>query len=109
MQVLTPSVQHRKEADVGAKQSGVAGGFKQSGCGSAEQDAIDQLGVLERQPADLSRQREHDVEIGDGQEFGFTLRQPSDASRGLALRAVPIPTRVIQDDAMSAAIALMNA
>ena len=74
---------------------GSRGGFKQSGCGSAEQDAVDLLRVLERQPADLSRQREHDVEIGDGQKLGFTLREPSGASRGLALGAMPIPTRVI--------------
>src|SRR5580658_568498 len=109
MQVLTPGMQHGKKTNVGAEQSGVAGGFKQRGCGSAEQDRVDLFRVLERQPADLGGQREHDMEIGNRQKLGLALRQPPGASRSLALGTVPIPTRVIQDDAMSAPIALLHA
>jgi hypothetical protein len=66
MQVLSPGVQHGEEADGGAEESVIGGGFEQSGCGGAEQDVIDLFRVLKGQPADLGRQREHDVEIGDG-------------------------------------------
>src|ERR1700722_2486892 len=109
MQVLTPGMQHGKETNVSAEQSGVAGGFKQRGCGSAEQDRVDLFRVLERQPADLGGQREHDMEIGNRQKVGLALRQPPGASRSLALGTVPIPTRVIKDDPMSAPVALLNA
>jgi hypothetical protein len=102
-------VEHGQEADGGTEQSGIGGGFKQRGCGSAEQDRVDLFRVLKRQPADLSRQREHDVEIGNREKLGLTLSDPLGASRGLALGAMPIPTRVIQDDAMSALIAQLDA
>ena len=61
----------------------------------AEQDVVNLARVLKRQPADLRGQREHDMEIGDGQKLGFTLREPARASLGLALGAVPVPARVI--------------
>ncbi len=109
MQVLAPGVEHGEETDVGTQESGIGGGFEQSAGGGAEQDGINLFRVLKRQPADLSGQCEHDVEIGDGQKLGFTLSEPTGASRGLALGAMPIPTRVIQDDAMSALIALLDA
>ena len=95
MQILSPGMQHREEADVGAEQSGVGGGFKQRGGGRAEQDGVDQLRVLKCQAADLRRQREHDVEVGHGQKLGFALCEPAGASLGLALGAMPIPARVI--------------
>ena len=77
MEVLSPGVKHGKEADVGAEQSRVGGGFEQSGSGSTEQDLVNLFRVLKRQPADLSGQRENDVEIRDSQKLGFALRQPA--------------------------------
>ena len=64
--------------------------------GSAvEQDVVNLSWVLKRQAADLGGQREHDMEIGDREEFGFALREPAGASLCLALGAVPVPARVI--------------
>ena len=37
----------------------------------AKQDAVNLACILQRQTADLWRQREHDVEVRDGQQFGF--------------------------------------
>ena len=66
MQVLTPGVQYREEPDGCAQQPGVGGGFEQSARGGVKQDGVNRLGVLQRQPADLLREREYHVEIGDG-------------------------------------------
>ncbi|MCU1295280.1 MAG: hypothetical protein JWP08_4130 [Bryobacterales bacterium] len=60
-----------------------------------KEDVVNRFGILQRQPADLLRQREHDVEIGDRQKFRLPLRKPAGASRGLAFWAVAIPTGVI--------------
>src|SRR5271170_5566052 len=38
------------------------------------------------------RQREHDVEVRDGQQFGLALLQPCARLRPLALGAMPIAT-----------------
>ena len=65
MQVLSPGVEHGEEADMGAEESGIGGGFEQSGCGGAKQDRVDLFRVLKRQPADLSGQGKHDVEVGN--------------------------------------------
>src|SRR5580698_3357365 len=109
MQILTPGVEHGEEADGGAEQPRFGGGFEQALSGRAKQDLVNLLRVLERQPSDLRGQSEHDVEIGNGQKLRFALREPARASLGLALRAVPVATRVIYDDAMSAAITLLDA
>ena len=94
-QVLSPGVEHGEEADGGAEQAWVGGGFEQGLSSGAEEDVVNLARVLKCQASDLRGQREHDVEIGHGQKFGFTLREPARASLGLALGAVPVPARVI--------------
>ena len=95
VQILTPGVKHGEEADGGAEQPGIGGGFEQRLGGGAKQDGVNLSWVLKRQSADLRRQREDDVEIGDGQKLRLALCQPAGASLGLALGAVPVATRVI--------------
>ena len=74
---------------------GSAAVFEQSFGSGAEQDVVNLSRVLKRQAADLLRQREHHVEIGDGQKLRLPLGEPPGASRGLALGAMPIAARVI--------------
>jgi len=73
----------------------IGGGLKQSSRSGAEQDGVNLSRILKRQPTDLRRQGEHDVEIRDRQKLGFALRQPSGASLSLALGTVPVSARVI--------------
>ena len=95
VQILTPGVKHGQEADGGAQQPWVCCGFQQSSGGGVKEHVVNRFGVLQRQPADRLGQREHHVEIGDRQKFRLPLRKPAGASRGLALGAMAIPTRVI--------------
>ena len=54
------------------------------------------------------RQSEHDMIVGDGQQFGRALFQPALASCRLALGTMPIQTRVVGDGSLSAIITLLN-
>ncbi len=67
MQVLTPGVQHGKEADGGTEMSGVGGDGEQSFRSSLKQDGIDLSWVLKCQATDLLWKSEGDVEVRNGQ------------------------------------------
>src|SRR5262245_45753434 len=108
MQILAPGVKHCEEADGGAQESRVSGGFEQGLRSSAEQDGVNLVRVLERQTADLLRQSKHHVKIGHRQKFCLPLLEPAGTGGGLALGTVPVAARVIQDDAMSAPITLLK-
>ena len=76
MEVLSPGVQHREETDRRAQTLRIGrDGEQRFRCG-AKQDAIDLARILQRQPADLLRQRKHDVEVRDRQQFALPFGQP---------------------------------
>ena len=108
MQVLTPGVQHGKEADGSTKVPGVGGDGEESFRSSLKQDGIDPSRVLKRQATDLLWKRERDVEVGNGQQLRLPVGEPLGAGRGLALGATAIATRVEYFDAMSAPVALIE-
>ena len=57
----------------------------------------------------MRRQGEDDVDVGRGQQFATTRRDPAFTRTGLTLRAVPIAATVIGDGGtMSAAGALID-
>jgi hypothetical protein len=87
---------------------GIGCNFQQGLGRGTEQDGVDQLGVLQRQAADLRRERKHYVKIGRRQKLRLPLGEPFGAGRGLALRTMAIATRVIYVDAMSALITLLE-
>ena len=85
-----PGVQDREDTDAGAEVLGI-GRDGQHGLGrSLEQDAVDCGLVLVGYIGDLSRQREHDVEVRHRQEFGLAIGQPLACSSALTLGAVSV-------------------
>ena len=87
-----PGVQDREDTDAGAEVFGI-GRDGEHGLGrSLEQDAVDCGLVLVGYIGDLSRQREHDVEVRHRQQLFLALGQPLARRRSLALRTVPIAT-----------------
>ena len=95
MQILTPGMQHREEADGGAQKSGVCRHFQQGLGSSTEQNVINLSRVLKGDVADLVRESKHDVEIGDGQKLRLPLCEPLGAGRGLALGTMAIAARIV--------------
>ena len=103
LQLLIPRMQNAEEADLGAEAPGVCGNFDERLCAAAEQQSVDHFFVLQGQWRQLVGKRKHDVSIGHGEQFGASRRQPAVARLALALRAVPVPARVIGDGSMAAA------
>ena len=57
-----------------------------------EQDVVDDALIGQRQRPQFRRQREHDVEVGDVEQFRLPRFQPSCAGGALALGTVSIAT-----------------
>ena len=109
LEFLVPGMEHAEEADLGSEMGGMAGDFQQSFGAGSEQQTIDDFLVLQSQRSQLRRQGEDDVDVGRGQQFTTTRRDPAFTCTGLTLRAVPVATAVVGDGGtMSAAGALID-
>src|SRR5215472_16276220 len=79
---------------------GVGGGF--------EQQVIDDRLILIGDVGDRSRQREDDMEIGHGQQFGLAVGQPLLGSSGLTLWAMAIAAGIVADAQVGALLAAFD-
>ena len=67
-----------------------------------KQDVVNHCLVLERDNLDLRRHGEHDVEIRHVKQFRLPVLNPLGTRQALALRTVPVTTRVVRDALMAA-------
>jgi hypothetical protein len=104
IEVLAPCMQHGREADLRAQALRILGDRRQRLGGGLKQEAIDLGLVLESNGGDRRRHGEHDVEIGDRQQFGLACLHPSLRRRPLALRAMAIAAGVVSDARMGAIV-----
>ena len=75
-QVLSPTMEHGKEADLGAEMFGIGrDGGQGLGCGS-EQDAVDDIFVLVSHDGDRFGESENDMKIGSRENLCFSLFDP---------------------------------
>ena len=77
IQGLAPGMQHGGHADPGAEMLRIGSDRGERLGRHFEQQAIDQRLVLVRDRAELGRQREHHVEVGDRQQLGLAGCQPA--------------------------------
>ena len=103
-----PGVQHGGEADARAQMLRVGGDRGQRLRGGPEQEVVDGGLVLERDGADRRRQGEHDVIVGNRQEFRLAVFEPLPRRGGLTLRAVAIPAGVVGDPFVRAVLAALD-
>ena len=109
LEFLVPGMEHAEEADLGTEMAGIARDLQQGFGAGPEQQTVDEFLVLESQRSQLRRQGEDDMDVGRGQQFTTTRRDPAFARTGLTLRAVPVATAVVRDGGtMSAAGALID-
>jgi hypothetical protein len=88
--VRPPGVQDGQAADPRSEPA-MIGGQRGHGLNDGlEQDRIDGALVLEGDGRDRRGQREHNVEIGNRQQFGLPIGQPLFSRGPLTLRAMPI-------------------
>src|ERR1700726_1473582 len=88
LEFLVPGMEHAEEADLGTEMGGIARDLQQGFGAGPEQQTIDEFSVLESQHSQLRRQGEDDVDVGRGQQFTATRRDPAFPRTGLTLRAM---------------------
>lgn len=92
-----PGVEDGGDADPGAKMTGVGGDGQHRIGGGLEQQVIDERLIVEGDGCDLGGEREHDMEIADGEEVDLAGFEPSARGSALAPWAVPVAAAVIGD------------
>jgi len=100
MECLRPGVQNTEDADLGSEVFRITGHFPQCGGAGFEQQVIDHPLVLIRQARNGLRDGEDDMYVTGRQQLTGALGDPPVPGSGLALRTVPIPTRVVGEGAM---------
>src|SRR5208283_611287 len=107
-QVLSPRMSHTEEADLRSQMLRIGGDPAQRLRRRTEQDIVDHGLVLERDGGDQIRHGEHDVEVGHIEQFCLTVFEPLGACETLALRTIPVSTRIVGHALMAAIAALLD-
>ena len=107
-ELLIPGVQHAEEADLRTEMFGITCDFQKRFRTGAKQEIVDDLLILQGQWRQLARQGEDHMHVARREKLPATRREPTVASTGLTLRAVPVAARVVGDGAMSAAGAFIE-
>src|SRR5580693_9609486 len=86
-----PGVEHNGDADAGAEMLWIGGDGEQCLGRRAEQQVVDHRLVLIRDPGNLVRQGEDQVEVADRQQIGLASGKPVPRRRALALGTIACP------------------
>ncbi len=103
-----PGVQYGGQADARAQMLRVGGDGGQRLGGGPEQEVVDGGLVLERDGADRGRQGEDDVVVGNRQQLGLAVFEPSPRGGRLALRAVAVAAGIVGDAFVRAVLAALD-
>src|SRR5215472_19353429 len=100
-----PTVEHSGNANLGAKPLGIGGDHQRRLSRRREQQTVDRGFVVVGDIGDWTGQREHEMEIADGQQLGLALGEPFLGGGGLTLRAMPVAAAVVGNDSIGAVLA----
>src|SRR5437667_3450406 len=90
-------MQDAEEPNLSTEMFGIPGDLEQSLGAGAKQKAVDFTLVLQRQRSQWMRQCEDYMDIVGGQKVPAARIEPAVTGVGLALRTMPVSTRVIGD------------
>ena len=102
-EITGPGVDDGGNPEHAAQALRIAGELQEGSGGRGDQEVEEESLVCPHELAQLGGQREHDVEVGDGQRAFHALAHPSCLWQGLALGASAVATRVV-DLALAPAI-----
>ncbi len=108
MQILSPGMEHRYEADSRAQMFRIGGDSQKSFRRGAKEHAVNNPLVLEGYGRDQLRQGEDDMKVLDRQQLSGALFEPRRARGALALWAMAIAAGAIGDRAVAATVALFD-
>ncbi len=91
-EILSPTVEHGEEADLGAQMLGIGSDGGQGLGRGSEQNAVDEIFVLVSNGRDLFGEREDDMKIWRLKNFRFPFFDPFRSRQRLALGAMPVAT-----------------
>jgi hypothetical protein len=107
-EILSPTVEHGEEADLGAEMFGIGSdGGQGLGCGS-EQNAVDESFVLVSNGGDWFGQGEDDMKIRSRENFRFPFFDPFRPRQRLALGAMSVATAIVSVTLVRTAIAVLE-
>ena len=107
-QILSPTVEHGKEADLGTEMFGIGSdGGKGFGRGS-EQDAVDDIFVLVSHGGDRFGEGEDDMKIRSRENFRFSFFDPFGTRQGLALGAMSVAAAIVSVTLVRTAVAVLE-
>ena len=105
---LAPGVEDGKEPEASPEMARVLGDLLKRPGRGAEQEAVDDLGVLEGEGCKGLRQGEDHVGIGHCQHLGLARFEPAGLGAALTLRAVAVAARVVGNPLLPAGVALVD-
>src|SRR5271168_4407804 len=108
LELLIPGMKDAEETDLGAQMTGIFSDFQKRLGARPEQQAVDDLFVLQGQWGQFVRECENDMGIARGQQFGAPCVKPAVAGIALTPGAMPVPARIERDGLMAAARALID-
>jgi hypothetical protein len=94
-QVASPRVQDAGDGELGAEMARIAPELEQRGGGASKESVEDEIGIDQRESAQLPGQGEDDVKGVGGQHARHALCDPAGLVERLALWTVPVATRVV--------------
>ena len=90
LELLSPSVEHTEESNLGTQVLGIAGNLDQGFSAQTHQQRVDELLVLQRKLCQETRHRENDVGIGYGENLSPSPLDPTHTGIGLTFGAMPV-------------------
>ena len=96
-----PAVEHGGDADPGAQPLGIGGNRHRGLSGRRKQQTVDRGFVVVGNIGDRTWQREHEVKIADGQQFGLAFGEPFLGGGALTLGAMPVAAAIVGNDSIS--------
>src|SRR5580692_3722063 len=107
-QVLSPTVQHGEEADLGAEMFGVGGNGAQGFRSGPKENVVHHFLVLVSDGGNLFRESKDDMEILGVEELGLTILDPLGPCQGLAFWAMAVAAGVVGNALVRALITLFQ-
>ena len=107
-EILSPTVEHGKEADLGTEMFGIGSDGGQGLGRGSEQNAVDDIFVLVSNGGDRFGEGEDDMEIRSRENFRFSFFDPFGTRQGLALGAMSVAAAIVSVTLVRTAVAVLE-
>ena len=107
-EILSPTVEHGEEADLGAQMFGIGSDGGQSLGRGSEQNTVEEIFVLVSNGGDRFGEGEDDMKIRSRENFRFPFFDPFGTRQGLALGAMSVAAAIVSVTLVRAAVAVLE-